>query len=123
VEMVHGRQSRERAERTTEVLFCGGDWRSLAAGDLEQAFAASPRSSLPRSALGTNDASLVSILTDAGLTPSRGQARQGLATGGFSLNDEVVKDALRSLGEVDFLGGRFAVLRRGKKSWHVVELV
>lgn len=123
VEMVHGRQSRERAERTTEVLFCGGDWRSLAAEDLEQAFAASPRSSLPRSALGTSDASLVCILTDAGLTPSRGQARQGLATGGFSLNDEVVKDALRSLGEVDFLGGRFAVLRRGKKSWHVVELV
>jgi tyrosyl-tRNA synthetase len=73
VTLVHGDEALRRAERTTEALFGGGDWSTLSPTDLEQAFAASPSSTLPREKLGTPDASLVAILADAGLVPSRGR--------------------------------------------------
>lgn len=121
VRLVHGAEALARAERTTAALF-GGDWSNLDPEDLEQAFAASPSSTLERAKVGTPDAALAAILADAGLVPSRGQARQAITAGGVTLNNAPVNDPTRVLQAADFLGGRFAVLRRGKKSWHVVRL-
>jgi tyrosyl-tRNA synthetase len=122
VKLVHGEDALRRAERTTTALFGGGDWSALTAEDLEDAFAASPSSALPREKLGTPEASIVALIADAGLVPSRGQARQQVTGGGVSLNNVPVTDPNRVLGADDLYGDRFAVLRRGKKSWHVVRV-
>ena len=122
VRLVHGPEALLRAERATAALFGGGDWSTLGADDLEEAFAASPASTLARARLDTPEASLVGLLADSGLVPSRGQARQAITGGGVSLNNVPVTDPGRILGVADLLGDRFAVLRRGKKSWHVVRV-
>jgi tyrosyl-tRNA synthetase len=123
VSLVHGDEALRRAERTTAALFGGGDWSALSPVDLEQAFAASPSSTLPREKLGTPDAALVALLADAGLVPSRGQARQAITGGGVALNNVPVTDPNRQLDSADLYADRFAVLRRGKKAWHVVRIV
>ncbi len=122
VRLVHGAEALAGAEQTTAALFGGGDFRALSVADLQDAFKASPRSTVAREKLGTQDASIVALLADSGLVPSRGQGRQAITAGGVTLNNTPVSDPARLLTADDFIGGRFAVLRRGKKSWHVLEL-
>lgn len=123
-DLVHGEEARRRAERTTEVLFGGGGggWGELSPNDLRQAFAASPSSDLPREALGTPAAGLVAVLAEGGLCPSRGQAKQAIQSGAISVNDRRVTDLGYALGPSDLVGDSFVVLRRGRKSYHVVRI-
>ena len=120
--LVHGDEALARSEHTTEVLFGGGDWRDLSAMALSEAFAQSPRSELAADALGTDAAGLVALVADAGLTPSRGQARQAIRSGAISVNNHKETDEQRVLSAADLIDGRYVVLRRGKKSYHVVEV-
>jgi tyrosyl-tRNA synthetase len=122
VAYVHGDSARDRAERTTEALFGGGDWTTLPEADLMDAFAASPTTRLSADALGTADAALAALLVGAGLAPSRGQARQAIKQGGLTLNNQPVADENFVVTRENLLAGRFAVIRRGKKSWHVVRV-
>lgn len=57
----------------------------------------------------------------AGLFRSLSEARKTIASGGVYLNNERVQDADRVLGDTDFLHGRFALIRRGKKALGVVQ--
>jgi len=122
VAYVHGDSARDRAERTTEALFGGGDWTTLPEADLMDAFAASPTTRLSADALGTADAALAALLVGAGLAPSRGQARQAIKQGGLTINNQPVADENFVVTRENLLAGRFAVIRRGKKSWHVVRV-
>jgi tyrosyl-tRNA synthetase len=122
--LVHGEAALARAQRTTEVLFAGGgsgDWRELSAQQLAEAFASSPRSQRSRSALGTAEAGLVAVVADSELSPSRGQARKAIESGGIRVNNVVVKDSQKILGTEDLIADRYIVLRRGKKAYHVVD--
>ena len=58
----------------------------------------------------------------AGLFKSISEARKTIASGGVYLNNVRVEDQERLLGVDDFLQGRFALIRRGKKALGVVEL-
>ncbi|MDR2347793.1 MAG: tyrosine--tRNA ligase, partial [Bifidobacteriaceae bacterium] len=56
------------------------------------------------------------------LEKSRGAARRTLASGGVYLNNVKVTDPEATLTPADFLHGRFALLRRGRKTLAAVEL-
>jgi tyrosyl-tRNA synthetase len=70
--------------------------------------------------LGTPEAGLVAVLVQAGLFPSKSQARTGVEQGGVSVNDVVEKSPQRVLGREDVLAGGYVVLRKGKKHYHVL---
>ena len=55
-----------------------------------------------------------------GFAPSKGQAKQLIAGGGITLNDEKIEDMQYSLSEKDFKDG-FAILKKGKKAFHKLE--
>jgi tyrosyl-tRNA synthetase len=118
--LVHGADACRHAQQTTEVLFGEGDWRTLSASDIEQAFAAAPRTELSTGLLGTPDADLVALLATAELFPSRGQARKQVEAGGISVNGVTERDPARRLSTADVLSGGYVVLRRGKKTFHVL---
>jgi tyrosyl-tRNA synthetase len=118
--LVHGPDACRRAQQTTEVLFGEGDWRTLSAGDIEAAFAAAPRTELSKGLLGTPDADLVALLATAELFPSRGQARKQVEAGGISVNGVTERDPARRLSAADVLAGGYVVMRRGKKTFHVL---
>lgn len=121
--MVHGEAALQRAAHATEVLFgSGGDFRSLSAQQLEEAFRGAPSSALPRGALGGEAARLVNVLADCGLYPSRGQARKDMPQGSVSVNNVPVKDGEYTLSAADVLDGGFIILRKGKKHYHVVRV-
>jgi tyrosyl-tRNA synthetase len=117
---VHGPEGLARALKTTEVLFGGGDWSELSHAELDAALRAAPSHSITRAELG---APLVELSAGEGrLFKSRGEARGFIEKGGVSLNNVVVKDPRRALTVEDLLGGVFAVLRKGKRSYHVVRV-
>ncbi|WP_137654961.1 tyrosine--tRNA ligase [Bifidobacterium moukalabense] len=59
----------------------------------------------------------------AGLFKSISEARKTIKSGGVYLNNVRVEDQEQTLGEADFLHGRFALIRRGKKALGAVENV
>lgn len=118
---VHGQAALDGAKRATAVLFQGGDFRSLSEQELRAAFQDTPRITLDRATLGSPDAGLPALVATSGLESSRGRARKAIDSGAISVNGVAERDATRVIGADDLLPGGFLVLRRGKKTYHVVE--
>jgi tyrosyl-tRNA synthetase len=117
--LVHGDGALARAEHATAVLF-GGDWHELTAQQLAEAFRGCAVSDVARSKLGTPDGSLVNLLAEVGVSPSRRRAREDVAAGAVRVNGERESDVERVVGDGDLLDGGHVVLRRGKKTYHVL---
>ena len=118
--LVHGQAAAAAAERASAALF-GGDLRELTEAQLRDVFADAPSSRLPRSAL-DQGLGLVDLLAEAGLVPSKSAARQAITQGGVSVNGVREDDLDRRVGPSDLLAGRFLVLRRGKRNYHLVDV-
>ena len=113
--IVHGDTAATAAAGASEVLFGGAaSLADVSAPAL--AFVAQEVPSGPLRALG---ASIVDVLADAGLAQSRSDARRALAEGSVYVNGERTSDPDREVGAGDLLYGRYVLLRRGKKRWHV----
>jgi tyrosyl-tRNA synthetase len=120
--MVHGETALQRAEMASEVLF-GGDLEGLDAADIADIFADVPSSELPRSDLEDGGAPLANLLADSGLSRSRGQARRDIEGGGVYLNNVRVTERDRAASIEDTIEGRFIVLRKGRKKYHLVKVL
>jgi tyrosyl-tRNA synthetase len=121
-ERVHGRDGLARARRATGVLFGGQEIEGLGADDIADIFADVPSSEVPRDALEGEGAGVVGLLADAGVTPSRGEARRSIEQGGVYLNNRRVSDARANVTLADAVDGRFLVFRRGKKRYHLLKV-
>ena len=58
----------------------------------------------------------------AGLFGSKGEARRLVQQGGLYLNNQRVADVGRVVGDGDLIEGRLAVLRAGRKNFHLVKI-
>ena len=120
--MVHGDAALASAERATAVLFEGGDLRTLSPTELGEGLGDAPRTKLSASELAGTGLDLPSALVRCGLAPSKGQARTAIEQGAVAINHELVKDATRMLTKRDLLADRFVVLRRGKKTYSLLDV-
>jgi tyrosyl-tRNA synthetase len=118
--LIHGQPAAEAAARAAAALF-GGDLRHLDEAALAQVFADAPSSELARERLEAG-VPLVDLLAESGLVASKSAARQGISQGGVSLNGQREVDLDRRVGPEDLLAGGFVVLKRGKRSYHVVHV-
>ncbi|MFQ2245763.1 tyrosine--tRNA ligase [Aeromonas enteropelogenes] len=112
-ELVHGKAALAAARRISELLFCG-DVARLGESDLAQL----AQDGMPSSRI-EGETDLVSLLVASGLVSSKRIARELLAAGAISLNGEIRQD--EQLGRGERLFGRYLLLRRGKKQYHLVE--
>jgi tyrosyl-tRNA synthetase len=114
-ELVHGEHALASAQRITDALF-GGELGALSEADLAQLQQDGMGcTKVPRQPLG-----LLAALADGGLAKSRGEARRLVQSGGVSINGSIQSDPERTLDWSDALFGRFYLLRRGKKQWHLL---
>ncbi len=118
---VHGEAGLDRARTASEVLF-GGELEGLAAEEIADIFADVPSSALPADTLSGEGVALVELLADIGLATSRGDARRSVEQGGVYLNNRREDDAQRRLTTADTLEGRFLLIRKGKKRYHLVRV-
>jgi tyrosyl-tRNA synthetase len=118
-ELVHGADAAARAAEASLALFGQGDLASLDEATLAAAFADLPRASVPAA---NGIPSVLDLLVASGLSESRGQARRVLSEGGAYLNNARVTDVAAIPDRSDLLGGRWLLLRRGKRSIAVAEV-
>ncbi|MFM5449172.1 tyrosine--tRNA ligase [Aeromonas veronii] len=112
-ELVHGKAALAAVQRISELLF-SGDVTRLGESDLAQL----AQDGMPCSTV-SGETDLVSLLVSCGLANSRRIARELLAAGAISLNGVLKQDD--QLRANDRLFGRYLLLRRGKKQYHLVE--
>ncbi|MCF5903055.1 MULTISPECIES: tyrosine--tRNA ligase [Aeromonas] len=112
-ELVHGKAALAAVQRISELLF-SGDVARLGESDLAQL----AQDGMPCSTV-SGETDLVSLLVSCGLANSKRIARELLAAGAISLNGVIKQD--EQLSATDRLFGRYLLLRRGKKQYHLVE--
>lgn len=108
--LVHGTADRDAAVAAAGALFGRGELTELDERTIE---------SVSREVGGGEfepDASVVDVLVAAGVVDSKGAARRVISEGGAYLNNQRIADADSIVSADDLLHGRFAVVRRGRKT-------
>jgi len=118
--LVHGEEALAIAERSTAVLF-GASMQGLHADDLLAVFADVPSRELPREQV--EDVPLPDLAVTAGLCGSKGQARRLIEGGGLYLNNRRVGGVDERVPGAAIVDGKLLVLRSGKKTFHLVQVV
>ncbi len=108
--LVHGAAATVAVQLASEALFGRGDLAALAEQTLVDATGELPGADVQ---VGS---SVVDALVAVGLVESRNAARRAIGEGGASVNNVKVTDPERALAAEDFLHGRVAVLRRGRRN-------
>ncbi len=113
--LVHGADALASAQRISRCLF-EGDVQDLNEVDLEQL----QQDGMATTLIDAPRIGLIAVLADSGLALSRGAARKMVQGKGVRINGVVQHDVGRQLDWQDALFGRFYLLRRGKKNWHLI---
>jgi len=114
--LVHGEEASAAAEEAADVLF-GANPYSAGVAALETVAGEVETTTVGRAAL----TDLVGLLATTGLVASNSEARRLLAQRSLRVNGTVVEDGAR-LEEVPLLHGRWMLLRRGKTSYHLLDV-
>jgi tyrosyl-tRNA synthetase len=110
--LVHGEAATSAVEHASQALFGRGELSRL---DEPTLAAALQEASVAE--LSPQDAnSIVDLLLATELSASKAAARRTIAEGGVSVNNQRIDDELWSPAPMDFLHGRWLVLRRGKRN-------
>lgn len=120
--MLHGETALARAEQAAQVLF-GGAVEGLSAAEIADIFADVPSAQLGKDQFGGAGLNIVDLLVNSGMMKSKGEARRAISEGGVYLNNHRVSESERQVTLNDLLEGRFLVLRRGKKTYFLVEVI
>jgi tyrosyl-tRNA synthetase len=118
--LVHSQATTDRVEAAAKALFGQGDLTQLDEETLVGALA-----ELPRTTVSKNDAipTWVDLLAATGVVDSKSAARRIVKEGGAYLNNEKISGEDFAPQKSDFLCGKYAVLRKGKRDLAAVELV
>ncbi|HSJ38213.1 MAG TPA: tyrosine--tRNA ligase [Planococcus sp. (in: firmicutes)] len=115
--LIHGVSALEDALRITKALF-SGDLKALSASEMKAAFKDVPSIEMER-----QPKSIVDLIVEAGISPSKRQAREDITNGAISVNGEKVTELDYIIDEKDRLEDAFAIIRRGKKKYHMVQFL
>jgi tyrosyl-tRNA synthetase len=117
--LVHSPDIAVRVEEAARALFGQGDLATL-----DEATLASALAELPRTRIESGDEipTWVDLLAATGVVDSKSAARRIVKEGGAYLNNEKVVGEDFQLQKTDFLCGKYAVLRKGKRDLAAVEL-
>lgn len=117
--LVHGQRQTDQVVTASRALFGRADLRDLDPPTLDAALAEIPTTTTRL----TDGPTIVDLLVAAGLSESRGAARRTVAEGGAYANNSKIADEQWTPGAGDLLGGRWVVLRRGKRNLAGVRVV
>ena len=116
--LVHGEAAAASAEAAASVLF-GAD-----VGDLDEDVFRTLEREVPTSVVPAArlDAGIdpVELFAAVGVTPSRSEARRSLEQGALSVNNRRLAVDGPPIGADDVRAGRYVLLRRGKRTYHLV---
>lgn len=117
--IVHGKDETDRSEKASQALF-GSEIKSLDERTLLDVLAEAPSTKKSKSTLGNADQTLIDLLVDSTLCASKGAAKKDIQAGGVYVNNERVQDLNFTPKSQDLLCGKYLLLRKGKKNYHLI---
>ena len=118
--LVHSEQTTVRVEAAARALFGQGDLNELDEATLAGALAELPRTTVSKD---QPIPTWVDLLAATGVVDSKSAARRIVKEGGAYLNNEKISGEDFAPQKSDFLCGKYAVLRKGKRDLAAVELI
>lgn len=115
-EFVHGKDAVKEAEKISDALF-NNDIKSLSVSQIEQAF-----SKVPSVESKKIDEDIVDWLVDNEIVESKRQAREDVTNGAISVNGDKITDTDFKVSKESSFGGKYIVVRRGKKNYTLVKI-
>ncbi len=117
--LVHGEAASNEAIRASEILF-GGKLDGITEATFREIAGEVPTHEIGLDCFGGEGLWLPELLHEAGLAPSRGQARKDVKGGGVYVNNRRTDDEQHKLQSGDLLFDKYLLLRRGKRNYAVV---
>ena len=117
-ELLHGKDGLNAAVRISEALF-SGNISSLTSGDLAQL----ELDGLPCTEIQGGSKGIIEVLVDTELAKSNKMAREFIGNNAVNVNGQAVDSVDFELSSCNALEGKFFILRRGKKLFHLAKLV
>jgi tyrosyl-tRNA synthetase len=120
---VHGAMEYDKAIETTNKLFSNqaAPADSLSIEDLE-AMEGVIKSDFEKDKIETG-IDVVSLLADAGIFPSKGEARKMVQGGGISINRRKVEGLQLTVDSSMLLHGKYILVQKGKKNYYLIQAV
>jgi len=123
--LVHGNSEYDFAVQASEILFGNATTevlQSLNETQLLQVMEGVPMHNIERIKLEVGiDA--VSMLADAGIFPSRGEARKTILAGGVSINKQKVESTEVLFTTAQLLNNKYLLIQKGKKNYFLLEIL
>ncbi len=116
-QLVHGDDGVAAARRISEALF-SGELSRLTEEDLQQL----ELDGLPSSTFESTEANIVEVLVTTGLAKSNKMAREFIGNNAVSVNGQIVNSVDFQLNAENAMNGKFFVLKRGKKLFHLAKM-
>ena len=118
--LVHSKDVADRVESAAKALFGQGDLTELDLPTLSSALSELPRTTVSS---GQEIPTWVDLITATGVVDSKSAARRIVKEGGAYLNNEKISGEDFRPSKTDFLCGKYAILRKGKRDLAAVELI
>jgi len=109
--LVHGEEEATKAQDGARAAFGGG-------GSVDNI----PSTQVPASEFEGEGMGVVTLIHKVGLVPSKGEGFRTIEQGGLMIDDVKVTDAKMMLTKDDFNEGKI-IIKKGKKTFHLIELV
>ncbi|OYO15161.1 tyrosine--tRNA ligase [Enemella evansiae] len=119
-DLVHGESERRAAVAAAAALFGRSELSELPVSTLSQVAGEVGGGKVEA---GAELPLVVDALVTGSVTDSKGAARRAITEGGAYLNNQKVTDVEQRVTDTDLLHGRYLVVRRGKKTVGMVEVV
>ena len=115
--LVHGEEATNKVIAASAAVFGNGDLSEIDLPTLQAVIA-----ELPTAQVNEQELNILNVLHVSGLSKTQSEARRTVSEGGAYVNNEKVDGIDTELSATDFLHGRYAIIRRGKKNMAVAEL-
>ena len=112
---LHGEGAYESALRISELLFAG-KIKEIPLKDLLAGLKDVPHFT-------ASAGPIMDVLVTAGICSSKREAREFISNGSLTLNGDPIRDVNAVIDASSALGGKYLVVRRGKKKYYLGELV
>ena len=109
--LVHGEEEARKAQDAARALFAGG-------GNMDDV----PKTRMPASSFEGEGMGVVSLIAELKLVSSKGDGFRTIEQGGLTINDEKVTDSKLMVTKDMFSDGKI-LIKKGKKTFHLVELI
>ena len=120
---IHGQEELDKAVQTTEKLFSGNaaeNIKELNEADLLLSLEGVPVHDVAASQF-AEGVDVVSLLSDTGVFPSKGEARKMIQGGGVSVNREKLTEVNTKIDQSYLLHGKYILVQKGKKNFYLIK--